>query len=124
MFLLVTFLAGILTVAGIYSIISDLYLRDRSRISRRVDDEFRKRQRQRAKKATRFKHRGPLTVEAPTEDETPLSRRQRLEALIEQSGLNLTLRGLLTLMGLLGFSLAVAAGLLWQSFLAAAAAAV
>jgi tight adherence protein B len=124
MFLLVTFLAGILTVAGIYSIISDLYLRDRSRISRRVDDEFRKRQRERAKKATLFKQRGPLTLDVPAEDETPPSRRQRLEALIEQSGLNLTLQSLLTLMGLVGVSLAVAGGLLWQSFLAAAGGAV
>jgi tight adherence protein B len=120
MFLLVTFLAGVLTVAGIYSIVSDLYLRDRSRVSQRVDEEFRKRQRDRAKKAALFKNLGPLTLEAAPEDEAPVSLRQRLEALIEQSGLNLTLQRLLTLMTVVGLSLAALAGLISRNIPAAA----
>jgi tight adherence protein B len=120
MFVLLTFLAGILVVAGIYSLISDLYLRDRSRVSQRVDEEFRKRQRERAKRAVLFKNLSPLTLEAAPQDEAPLTLRQRLEALIEQSGLNLTLQRLLTLMTVVGLSLAAVAGLIWQSVLAAA----
>ena len=45
---LLTFLAGILAVAGVYSVVSDLFLRDRSRVSKRIDDEFRNRQRDQA----------------------------------------------------------------------------
>ena len=51
-------------VAGVYSIVSDLFLRDRSRVSQRVDDEFRKRQRERAQKSLLFKDLGQLAAEA------------------------------------------------------------
>ena len=88
-FALLTFLAGALGVAGVYSIISDLYLRDRSRLRQRVDDEFR--------------------------------QRQRVDALIEQSGLGLTVRRLLTLTGAAALALAVPAGLVWWCAPAAAA---
>jgi hypothetical protein len=48
---LLAFGAAVAAVAGGYSILSDLYLRDRTRVSQRIDEEFRRRQRERARKA-------------------------------------------------------------------------
>jgi tight adherence protein B len=93
---LLAFAAAALAVAGVYSILSDLFLRDRSRISQRVDEEFRKRQRERAKKSSLFKNLGTLATEVGPGETTSL--RQRFEELVEQSGLDLTPRRLLMYM--------------------------
>jgi tight adherence protein B len=118
MFLLLIFLAASLTVAGIYSIISDLYLRDRSRVSRRVDEEFRKRQRDRAKRSALFKNLPPLTLEAAPEEEERVSWRQRLEAFLEQSGLRLTWQRLCVFVVGGALALGALAGLVLQTHLA------
>ncbi len=86
----VTFLAVILTVAGIYSIVSDLYLRDRSRVTERVDNEFRQRLRAKAEKSLLFKDLRELSTEAAAGDEEHPSLRRRFEEMVEQSGLELT----------------------------------
>ena len=52
---LLTFGAVVAAIGGVYSILSDLYLRDRSRVNQRIDDEFRKKKRERAGKAMLFK---------------------------------------------------------------------
>jgi tight adherence protein B len=118
---LLTFLAACLGVAAAYSILSDLFLRDRSRVSKRVDEEFRKRQRDRALKSALFKNLGQLAAEA-AEEEGQRTWRQRFEGLIEQSGLELTPRRLVFLMTGLGLALGLLAGLLRQSLLIGAAA--
>jgi tight adherence protein B len=100
------FLAAVLTVAGAYSILSDLYLRDRSRMGKRVDEEFRKRQRDRAQKSTLFKNLGALAAEAASEQENDSSLRRRFEDMVEQSGMDITPRRLLTIAGGLGVGLA------------------
>jgi tight adherence protein B len=92
--MLLTFLAVALAVAAVYSVASDVFLRDRTRLSKRVDDEFRKKQRQRAKESPLFK-----TLSAPVAggdglDEEKFSPRQWLQVLLEQSGLTLTPRRL------------------------------
>jgi tight adherence protein B len=87
--MLMTFLAVALGILGVYSILSDLFLRDRSRFSQRVDDEFRKRLRDQARKASLFKDLSASEVEALRDEDRPGLRR-RLEALVEQSGLNIT----------------------------------
>jgi tight adherence protein B len=92
--MLLTFLAVALAVAAVYSVASDVFLRDRTRLSKRVDDEFRKKQRQRAKESPLFK-----TLSAPVAggdglDEEKFSPRQWLQMLLEQSGLTLTPRRL------------------------------
>src|SRR3954453_15201428 len=86
-----TFLAVVMAILGVYSIMSDLFLRDRSRFSQRVDDQFRKRLRNQAQKSTLFKNLGtPEVVELGADDEPRPDLRRRLEAMVEQSGLNLT----------------------------------
>lgn len=83
------FLAAALAVAGVYSFVADLFLRDRSRLGRRVDEEFRKKQRERLRKGTLFKNLPQLVAEAAA-DEADLSPRRRFDMLVEQSGLDLT----------------------------------
>ena len=62
LFVGLTFLAVVMAVIGIYSLVADIFFRDRTRIERRVDDEFIKRQRARAEKSAKlFKDLGPLT---------------------------------------------------------------
>jgi tight adherence protein B len=111
--IVLAFLAGALAIAGVYSLVSDLFLRDRSRVSRRVDEEFRKRQRERAQKSTLFKNLGALAAEA---DDHP-TLRQRFEALVEQSGLDLSPRRLLAFMAGAGLVTGLLAGVVRQSLL-------
>lgn len=118
-----TFGAVVAAVAGAYSIIADLYLRDRSRVSDRIDEEFRKRQRERARKALVFKDISQLALDAAGDQEAAPDLRKRLQAMVEQSGLDLTVRKLLTMSVALGLGCGLLGGLLRQSALVAAIAA-
>jgi tight adherence protein B len=117
--IVLTFGAGVSAVAGIYSIASDLFLRDRKRVAERITDEFRSRQRERAKKSLLFKDLGRLAAEANPDGSPHL--RERFEAMIEQSGLDLTAQKLLAIMAVSGLSLGFAGGLIRQSLAVAAA---
>ena len=100
------FVTAVLAVAGGYSILSDLYLRDRSRMGKRVDEEFRKRQREQVQKSTLFKNLGALAAEAAADQEADRSLRRRFESMVEQSGLDITPRRLLTIAAVVGTALA------------------
>ncbi|HZW30408.1 MAG TPA: type II secretion system F family protein [Isosphaeraceae bacterium] len=122
---LLTFGAVVAAVSGAYSIFSDLYLRDRTRVSQRIDDEFRRRQRERARKAMLFKDLNQLVAEASGDLEPKSDLRRWLATMVEQSGEDdLTVRKLLTLSVAAGLVLGVLVGLWRQSPIAAAAAAV
>jgi tight adherence protein B len=112
---LLTFGAVVAAVAGGYSILTDLYLRDRSRVSQRIDDEFRKRLRERARKAMLFKDLNQLAMEAAGGQEAETGLRHWLETMIEQSGLDLTLRQLMTYSALASVGLALAGALVRPS---------
>jgi tight adherence protein B len=118
---LLTFLAVVLAIVGLYSILSDLFLRDRSRVSNRVDEQLNQRLRDRAKKSLLFKDL--VAQDAAPEGEKRLSMRQRLEFLIEQSGVNVAPRRLLVIMAGVGLGLGLVVGLVFPNVLAAAAAA-
>src|SRR5262249_16688593 len=100
------FVAAVTAVLGIFSIVSDLFLRDRRRVSQRVDDEFRKRQRDHVQKSMVFKDLSVLGVEAAEEVAKSNSWRERLTILIEQAGLELTPRRLLGFMAASGLLVA------------------
>ncbi len=121
---LVTFLAVVLAVMGVYSILSDLFLRDRSRFSRRVDEEFRKRLRDQAQKSALFKNLDALSAEEVKGDDDQPSLQQKFQAMVEQSGLNLTPQRLLTIMAIVGCAVAALALLLRGPLTAAVAGAV
>jgi tight adherence protein B len=112
-----TFAAVVMAVVGAYSLLSDVFLRDRSRVSRRVDVQLRQRQRDRARASALFKNlnTAAATVEAPPST----SPRARFEMMIEQSGLAITPQRLLVYMGAAGLSLGILAGLLLLHPLAA-----
>jgi tight adherence protein B len=93
---LMTFTAILLAAFSIYSVVSDVFLRDRTRISQRVDERFRLRQRERAEKSILFKDLGQFAAEVAEAGAKP-SFRQRLEDMIEQSGLDVTSKKLLTI---------------------------
>jgi tight adherence protein B len=115
---ILTFGAGVTAVAGAYSIVTDLVLRDRKRIGERISEEFRTRQRERAKKSLLFKDLSRLSAEADA-DAAP-GIRERFEAMIEQSGLDVTAQKLLTIAAASAMALGVLGGLIRQSLVAAA----
>src|SRR5215468_6391102 len=120
---LLTFVAAVSAVLGIYSLLSDLYLRDRARVSGRVDEEFRQRLRDQAKKSLLMKDLRELVPAAADEEERPTLRR-RFEAMVEQSGLELTPARLLTISGVAALTLGGLGGLVRQNILVAAVGAV
>jgi tight adherence protein B len=112
------FLAGASAVAGTYSILADLFLRDRTRVDRRLQEAFRTRERDKARKAPLFKDFEDLRLRTEVFDPLDSGLRQRLETMVQQSGLNLTPTRLLTLMAAVGLGLGVLSGLLSQNPLA------
>jgi len=122
--MILTFVAVVTAIAGVYSIVSDLFLRDRSKVSRRVDDEFRMRQRDRARKSLLFKDLGQFGSVTEADADAKPGLRVRFEAMIEQSGLELTSRKLLAIAAISGLTLGALGGLLRQSLVIAAVAAV
>jgi len=120
---MLTFLAVVMAALGVYSLLSDMFLRDRSRVSQRVDRELRKRQREQVRKSTVFKN---LSTTSPAPERLePTGLRARLEAMIEQSGVAVTPQRLLTFMAAGGLSLGLVAGFVhWNPLTGLAGAAV
>ncbi len=99
---LLTFVAVALAVAGAYSIFSDLFLRDRSRVQDRVDDEFRRKQRKRAEHSNLFRNLGQLARDAESDQELHPPRWRRFGSMVEQSGLDTTPQKILIIAGVMG----------------------
>jgi tight adherence protein B len=110
-----TFGAVVAAIAGIYSIVSDLYLRDRSRVSQRIDDEFRKRQRERVRKAMLFKDLSQRAMEVANEQQGPPTLRDRYLAMVEQSGKDVTPQRWLLVTAIVAVCVGLLAGLARQS---------
>ena len=113
------FLAAVTAVVGVYSILSDLYLRDRTRVSQRVDDEFRKRLRDRAQKSLLFKDLRELAAFGAAGPEVESGPRRNFEAMVEQSGLDLTPSRLLAIILACGLTLGVVGGLVRRDMIVA-----
>jgi tight adherence protein B len=117
---ILTFGAVVAAIGGIYSILSDLYLRDRSRVNQRIDAEFRQMQRERARKAMLFKDLSKSSSEVVGAQESPLSLRNRFLAVVEQSGLDITPRRLLLITSAVGLGAGLLGGLVRQSLVVGA----
>jgi tight adherence protein B len=116
---LVAFVAGACGVAAIYSILADLFLRDRARYDQRLQEAFRVREQVKARQAPLFKNLDELRFRAEAEPIVDSTWRQRLDMMVLQSGLNLTPNRLLAIAAAVGLGLGAVAGLLRQSLLAA-----
>ena len=110
--MVLTFVAVVLAVLGVYSVLADLFLRDRSRVSRRVDEEFRQRLRDQVRRSALFKDLASGDSEPLDPDDLP-GLRQRFVVMVDQSGLKLTPNHLLTFMAIAGL-LGVCLGFLIQ----------
>jgi tight adherence protein B len=114
-----TFLAVATAVLGAYSLLSDIFLRDRRRVGQRVDRQLRKRQRDQVRKSAVFKTLA--TGSTSVDGVARTSPRARLEAMIEQSGVAVTPQRLVALMAGAGVALGLVAGLLHRNPLTAMA---
>jgi tight adherence protein B len=130
---LLTFAAVAMAVVGAYSLLADIFLRDRSRVSQRVDRQLRQRQRERVRKSTVFKNLATtpaLTAGAPLQRPeksaflAAISPLARLETMIEQSGVSVTPHRLLALMAAVGLTVGLVSGLLHRNLLTGLAGAV
>jgi tight adherence protein B len=93
---LLTALTVTLGIVAIYSLVSDLFLRDRSKLNERVDFEFLKKQRAQVKKSPLFKNLGQMAADAIGGEGKAPTIAERFTAMVEQSGLDLTPGRLLT----------------------------
>jgi tight adherence protein B len=110
MVLLLTFLTVALGTFAIYLFVRDLFLRDRSRAGRRLDEASRARQREQIKQSPLFRHLDNPVALAEDEDPSP-NLRERFRTLVEQSALNVTPRQVLIRMIVLAVAAAVVIGL-------------
>ncbi len=90
-----TVITGILAVS---QILSDLFLRDRSRVNDRVDAEFLKKKTEAAKKTPLFKNLGQIAAEVG--DDIKPTMKQRFESMVEQSGMETTPQRVLGIAGI------------------------
>jgi tight adherence protein B len=94
--LLLGFLTAALAILGIYSFVADLVLSDRSRLRKRVDQEFG--QRQDVRKSALFKKLVPsVDTLSDTDQDQTASLTGGFTAVIEQSGLTVTIQQILLL---------------------------
>ncbi|HUY87705.1 MAG TPA: type II secretion system F family protein [Pirellulales bacterium] len=113
---LLTFWACASAVVGVYSLLSDLFLQDRERVRKRMSEAFRSQQHERAKASLLVKKVG--AAEEKTPDEGPqlkLTFADRLQTLLDQSGLQLGLNRLLAICAGISAIAGVAGGLLQRS---------
>lgn len=82
-----TFLAVAIAVLGLYSLVADLYFRDRALVKNRLDAEFRAHLREQAQRTALFKDLGSVAAEVALQGPRQLSYWQRFEELVQQSGL-------------------------------------
>ena len=87
-----TVTAGLLAAA---QLVSDFYLRDRSKLNDRVDAEFAKKRAEQIRKTPLFKNLGQMAAQLSDPDSSPTIR-QRFESMIEQSGIDITPSRVLT----------------------------
>jgi len=90
---MVSLMAGTTAIMGVfavYQVVTDLFLRDRSRINDRVDEEFLQKRRERAKKSPLFKNLGQVAADATAGLEAAPTLGQRFAAMVEQSGMEVT----------------------------------
>src|SRR5438094_9205589 len=83
---ILTFLATAIGILGVCSFVADLFLRDRSRVLRRVDEELRQRQRESVRRSRLFKDPRETFAEAEANEEIGVGLGERQRAMVAESG--------------------------------------
>lgn len=94
-------------VLAVYQVASDLFLRDRGRVSERVDEEFLRKRKERAKRSPLFKNLGQMADDPGEHDEARPTLRQRFETMVEQSGLAVPPGRILAICGIAALAVGV-----------------
>jgi tight adherence protein B len=123
---IVSLLAAVTATMGViaaYQVTSDVFLRDRSRVTDRIDEEFLRKRKDRAKKSPLFKNLGQMAHELGAGDDDRPTLKQRFAAMVEQSGMDVTPGRIGALSGMAAAALGAVGFLLRRSPLDAALAA-
>lgn len=113
---LLTFLAVAMGIFAVYSLFSDMFLRDRKRMQERLDVEFHNKQREKVKRSLLFKTMGTFQSEPQEGASDPRSSwGERLQTLLDQSGLDLTRNRLLAYCGAVAVGCGLLVGVLFRS---------
>jgi tight adherence protein B len=112
---LLIFVAATLTFGGLCLLLADMFLRDRTRLNRRMDETFRNRQREQIRRSDLFRDLGPMADELTAGER--LGLRERFAVVVEQSALNVTPSRLLLYGACLGAGFALVGWLPRQSVL-------
>jgi len=109
---LLTFLAAIIGFVSVASLISDVFLKNRGKLKRRLDDEFNRASAPKSLRPSIFKDLQKVSADHFAEDVgTPRGWRERLTYLLDQSGLEWSLTRLLTMSAFAAAFAAVLGGL-------------
>lgn len=93
---LLTFLAIAMSVTAVFSLLGDVFLRDKKRVQERLDVEFHNKQRDKVKRSLLFKESDPFQVDPSEGVRAPKQTwSEWLQSMLDQSGLELTQSGLL-----------------------------
>jgi tight adherence protein B len=112
---LLTFLAVALGIAGTYSIFADLFLRDRSKLNSRLDEEFLRKQRNRVERSSLFRNLNQLTADLNMDGPARPTISQRFASTVQQSGLDITPGKVLAIALTFGLVLGSVLGILRRS---------
>jgi tight adherence protein B len=112
---IVAFLAGFLVVFGANLVVGDLFMQERERMRKRLEAQAIERNRERARSAISHRGLSQLAAEAFEETADKMSWYDRLNEMITQSGVNCTVRKLLTVSGVCALFFGLLGGLLLRS---------
>lgn len=118
---LLTFVSILIVLVSVASLLSDIFLKDRARVNRRLDEEFHRGQKELIRNSSLFKdlHKLKASEIVGTAD-AKLTIRERLERMLEQSGLTWTLQKLLIISAVSGIGLALIGLVIPRSLVVAA----
>lgn len=111
--LILTFVAGVLLILGLVSVLSDLYQKDRVAVTRRLNEEFRSKKREEIRNSPLFRDLGRVSEEAVSDE--AMTVRQRFRVMIDQSGVTVTPDRLIAIAAGVGLAAGSLAGLIRQN---------
>jgi tight adherence protein B len=110
-----SFLAVFLTVFATNALLIDLHSSERKRVKSRMEEQFRKKQRDRIRTSPLMKDFSTIAAEATSENSKKRSIRSSFQGMVEQSGLEITATKLLQYMVASGVLSALFTGIIFRS---------